>query len=178
MFRYAVATDRAERTPATDIRGALPPAKQSHDAAITGPKDIGAPAASDGRAAGRASSPNAPCAGALTFARPDELRKAEWSKIDLEQAEWCVPAERMKGAGGSHRPPVDPAASVGGGTGTLAGTARRLVRAGNRKRAKQTIGRVGGERLDTGTPGAAVGSDPGSLPAAAKRARGLPMEAQ
>jgi integrase len=28
--------------------------------------------------------------------RPGELRKAEWSEIDLEAAEWRIPAERMK----------------------------------------------------------------------------------
>jgi integrase len=34
--------------------------------------------------------------GPLTFVRPGELRKAEWSEIDLEAAEWRIPAERMK----------------------------------------------------------------------------------
>ena len=37
-----------------------------------------------------------PAAGPLTFVRPGELRKAEWSEIDLEAAEWRIPAERMK----------------------------------------------------------------------------------
>ena len=32
----------------------------------------------------------------LTFVRPGELRKAEWSEIDFETAEWRIPAERMK----------------------------------------------------------------------------------
>jgi integrase len=32
----------------------------------------------------------------LVFTRPGELRKAEWSEIDLEAAQWVIPAERMK----------------------------------------------------------------------------------
>ncbi len=32
----------------------------------------------------------------LVFVRPGELRRAEWSEIDLEAAEWRIPAERMK----------------------------------------------------------------------------------
>ena len=33
---------------------------------------------------------------ALTFARPGEIRKAAWNEIDLAQALWRIPAERMK----------------------------------------------------------------------------------
>jgi integrase len=32
----------------------------------------------------------------LVFLRPNELRAAEWSEIDLQTAEWRVPAARMK----------------------------------------------------------------------------------
>jgi integrase len=32
----------------------------------------------------------------MLFVRPGELRAAEWSEIDLESAEWSIPAERMK----------------------------------------------------------------------------------
>ena len=42
IFRYAIATGRAERDPATDLRGALPPATKTHHAAITDPKAVGA----------------------------------------------------------------------------------------------------------------------------------------
>ncbi len=42
IFRYAVATGRAERDPSGDLRGALPPAKVKHLAAITEPAEIGA----------------------------------------------------------------------------------------------------------------------------------------
>lgn len=33
---------------------------------------------------------------ALTFVRPGELRHAEWSEIDLDAAQWNIPAEKMK----------------------------------------------------------------------------------
>jgi len=42
VFRYAVATGRAERDPAADLKGALPPKKVKHHAAIIDPKEIGA----------------------------------------------------------------------------------------------------------------------------------------
>ena len=32
----------------------------------------------------------------LVFVRPGELRQAEWSEIDLDGAEWRIPAARMK----------------------------------------------------------------------------------
>ena len=32
----------------------------------------------------------------MVFVRPGELRKAEWAEIDLDKAEWNIPAERMK----------------------------------------------------------------------------------
>jgi integrase len=40
----------------------------------------------------------------LVFVRPGELRKAEWAEIDLEQAEWKIPAEKMK----TRRPHIVP----------------------------------------------------------------------
>lgn len=41
VFRYAIVTGRAERNPAADLRGALPPVKQTPRAAIIEPKAIG-----------------------------------------------------------------------------------------------------------------------------------------
>lgn len=42
VFRYAIATGRAERDPSGDLRGALTPVKVKHHASITDPKAIGA----------------------------------------------------------------------------------------------------------------------------------------
>ena len=41
IFRYAVATGRAERDPSSDLRGALPPRKREHFPALTEPKAVG-----------------------------------------------------------------------------------------------------------------------------------------
>lgn len=96
IFRYAVATGRAERNPAADLKGALPPYKKGHLAAITDPKEV----ASLLRAIdGFKGSFVVKCAlqlAPLVFVRPGELRQAEWCEINFEAAEWNIPAERMK----------------------------------------------------------------------------------
>jgi integrase len=96
VFRYAVATGRAERDPTGDLRGALPPPKGRHHASIIEPKRIGellrAIDAYEGFFATKCALRLAP----LVFVRPGELRKAQWQEIDLDNAEWRIPAERMK----------------------------------------------------------------------------------
>jgi integrase len=87
---------RAERDPAADLRGALPPAKEKHHAAITDPKAIGALLRAIDGYQGSLVTQCALRLAPLTFVRPGELRGAEWSEIDLEAAEWRIPAERMK----------------------------------------------------------------------------------
>lgn len=96
VFRFAVATGRAPRDPSQDLRGALAPVPKRHLPAVTDPKAVGPLLLMlDGyhgspvvRAALRMAS--------LTFVRPGELRQARWAEIDLEAAEWRIPAERMK----------------------------------------------------------------------------------
>ena len=96
IFRYAIATGRAERDVAADLRGALPPSIPQHHASITEPQGVaGLLRAIDGYRGSdvtRAALRLAP----LVFVRPGELRKAEWTEIDLEASEWRIPAERMK----------------------------------------------------------------------------------
>lgn len=88
VFRYAVATGRAERDPSGDLRGALPPVKGEHFAATTDPKRVGeilrALDGYQGTLTVRCALRLAP----LVFVRPGELRKAEWADIDLDAAEW------------------------------------------------------------------------------------------
>ena len=88
VFRYAIATARAERDPAADLRGALPPVKPKHFAAVTEPEKIApllrALDGYEGTLIVRCALRLAP----LVFVRPGELRKAEWAGIDLEAAEW------------------------------------------------------------------------------------------
>ncbi len=96
VFRYAVATGRAERDPAADLRGALPPVKPKHLSAITDPEKVaGLLRAIDGYQGSFVTK----CALRLApylFVRPGELRQMEWVEIDLEAAEWIIPAEKMK----------------------------------------------------------------------------------
>ncbi len=96
VFRYAVATGRAERDPSADLRGALPPARSKHLAAITDPEKVaGLLRAIDGYQGSfvtRCALRLAP----LLFVRPGELHHMEWSEIDLDAAEWNIPAGKMK----------------------------------------------------------------------------------
>lgn len=96
VMRYAIATGRAERNPAADLRGALPPVKQTHLAAITDPNSIGPLLRSidgyQGSFVTRCALRLAP----LVFVRPGELRQAEWAEFDLDNAQWNIPAEKMK----------------------------------------------------------------------------------
>jgi integrase len=96
VFRYAIATGRAERDPSLDLRGALTAPKVVHRAAIVDPAEIGALLRAiedyDGLALTKEALKLAP----LVFVRPGELRKAEWAEFDLEHAEWRIPAAKMK----------------------------------------------------------------------------------
>ena len=96
VFRYAIATGRAERDPSADLRGALTPVKHGHMATITEPKKIGellrAIDGYEGTPVAKYAMKLAP----FVFVRPGELRHAEWNEIDLEKAEWRIPKEKMK----------------------------------------------------------------------------------
>lgn len=96
IYRYAIATGRAERDISADLRGALAPAVVKNHAAITEPLAIGqllrAIDGYTGQPATHAALKLAP----LVFVRPGELRQAEWSEINLDAGEWRIPAERMK----------------------------------------------------------------------------------
>lgn len=96
VFRYAIATGRAERNPAADLKGALAPVAQKHHASITDPVEIGKllRALEDYR--GIFVTKCALRLAPLFFVRPGELRHAEWSEFDLEKKEWRIPAEKMK----------------------------------------------------------------------------------
>jgi len=88
VFRYAVATGRAERDVSADLRGALPPIKRKHFAAATEPDRV---AALLRQLHGYSGSVIVRCAlqiAPLVFVRPGELRQAKWQDIDLEAAEW------------------------------------------------------------------------------------------
>lgn len=96
IFRYAIATGRAERDPSPDLRGSLPPAKEKHLAAITDPKAVAELLRAMDGYQGAFVTKCALRLAPLVFVRPGELRNAEWTEFDLDKAEWNIPAERMK----------------------------------------------------------------------------------
>lgn len=95
VFRYGIATSKCNSNPATELRGALKKPKRTHYTTIEKGgfpqllRDI----------EGYQGSPFTTYAlqlMALTFTRTAELIEAEWREIDLDRAEWLIPAERMK----------------------------------------------------------------------------------
>jgi len=96
VFRYAVATGRADRDPSSDLKGALAPVEVRNHAAITDPKKLGGLLCVldgyEGTLVVKCALRLAP----LVFVRPGELRQAQWSEINLDAAEWTIPGWRMK----------------------------------------------------------------------------------
>jgi integrase len=96
VFRYAIATGRAERDPSVDLRGALTAPNVVHRAAIVDPAGIGALLRAIEDYDGLSLTKAALQLASLVFVRPGELRKAEWVELDVEHAEWRIPATKMK----------------------------------------------------------------------------------
>ncbi len=88
VFRYAIATGRAERDPSQDLRGAIPPTTKNNFASITEPAQVAellrAIDGFKGTFVVRCALLLAP----MLFVRPGELRKAEWEGFDLDAAVW------------------------------------------------------------------------------------------
>ena len=82
VFSYAIASGRAERNIALDLKGALQPVTKTHLAAITEPARVGELLKMidgyEGTPAVQAALKLAP----LVFVRPGELRTAEWQAFD------------------------------------------------------------------------------------------------
>lgn len=96
VFRHAIATVRATRNPAADLKGALVAPKVKHHAAITEPAAVGALLRALDGFEGQPSTRLALRLAPHVFLRPGELRSAEWSEFDLNAAIWRIPAAKMK----------------------------------------------------------------------------------
>lgn len=119
VFRYAIATGRASRDPAGDLRGTLKTAVEGHHAAITEPQKLGQLMRDIQEYRGSPIVRAAMMIHALTFQRPNEIRGMRWDELNLEKGEWLISAERMKSSlrkkatGEPHLVPLaDAAASV------------------------------------------------------------------
>jgi integrase len=91
VFRYAVATRRAERDPSGDLRGALPPPKEKHHASIIETKRIAKLLRAIDSYQGFFATKCALRLSPLVFVRPGDFRKAQWPEIDLNTGEWRIP---------------------------------------------------------------------------------------
>jgi len=96
VFRYAVATTRAKRDVAADLKGALTAPKVKHHSAIIDPKGVGELMRAIDDFDGHPTTQWALRLAPHVFVRPGELRHAEWAEIDLDAAVWRIPAARMK----------------------------------------------------------------------------------
>jgi integrase len=96
VFRYAVATGRAEQDPTIHLRGAIAAVSRKNRPAIVDPARIGELMRAIHGYRGDVSTEFALKLLPLTFVRPGELRLAEWTEFDLKAAEWRIPAGRMK----------------------------------------------------------------------------------
>ena len=106
VFRYAVATGRAESDPTRDLRGALKAVKKGHCAALA-PRDLPDFLAALARNEARLypQTLRAMRFMLLTFQRTGEMIGATWDEVDWDARVWRIPAERMK-MGRAHAVPL------------------------------------------------------------------------
>lgn len=98
VFRYAIATSRAERDPSVDLRGALVSPKTKHHAALFKPEDVGALMRSINDYRGTAVVRLALRIAPHIFLRPFELRYSPWEELPPLKygMDWRIPGSRMK----------------------------------------------------------------------------------
>jgi integrase len=88
VFRYAVATGRAERDITPDLGGSLLKTNPGHFSAVTEPKQAADLLRTIDGYTGSFVVKSALQLAPLVFVRPGELRQAKWEHIDLEAKEW------------------------------------------------------------------------------------------
>lgn len=95
VFRYAVATLRADGDPTVALKGAITRPKVQHHKPLAR-NEIPNFVKKIEENGGNRTTKIAMRLLLLTFVRPVELRAAAWSEFDLDHAEWRIPAERVK----------------------------------------------------------------------------------
>lgn len=111
VFRYAIATTRAENDPTFGLRGALTTPVVTHRAALTTKMAYGGLLRAIWSYDGMPETRSALKLMALLYPRPGELRQAEWNEFDLDGAVWSIPGARMK-MRREHRKPLSSQAIV------------------------------------------------------------------
>ncbi|WP_246542226.1 tyrosine-type recombinase/integrase [Collimonas antrihumi] len=97
IFRYAIASGKAEIDPVPSLRGALKETSKGHHAAIT-PDELPEFLRAFEKIEGRMYAPTRIMFRLmmLTFVRTSELTTTAWSEIDIENEDWVIPWQRMK----------------------------------------------------------------------------------
>lgn len=96
VFRYAVATARAERDPAQLLIGALTTPRVKHFPAITDAVTFGALLRAIEDYQGDPAVMHALKLTPHVFQRPGEIRHMEWTEVDFGKAVWIIPEGKMK----------------------------------------------------------------------------------
>ncbi|WP_338722189.1 site-specific integrase [Devosia sp. XK-2] len=96
VFRFAIATARAESDPTSALRGALQRHAPVSHAALTDPTGLGGLLRAIYGYEGWPSLRGALSIQALCFARPGETRSMEWSELNGADAVWTIPAAKTK----------------------------------------------------------------------------------
>lgn len=94
VFRYAIATARADNDPTFGLRGALTSPKVTHRAALTDRNDFAGVLRAIWTYEGSPETQAALKLMAYLHTRPGELRLAEWPELDLDAAIWTIPSIR------------------------------------------------------------------------------------
>lgn len=96
IWRYAIATDRAENDIAAALSGALKPRVQRNYSHFKDPKQLGQLLREVESYCGSPMVKTALRLLPLVFTRPGEFRAAKWADIDLEMREWRYVAMKTK----------------------------------------------------------------------------------
>lgn len=96
VFRYAIATGRADNDPALLLSEAMVTPTVTHHAALIEPWQVGKLLRDIDTYPGMPLTRLALQIAPHVLARPGELRKAEWQEIDFQAAVWRLPAGKMK----------------------------------------------------------------------------------
>jgi integrase len=96
VFRFGVVTGLCARDPAADLRDALKPVKTKHMATVTDPKRVGDLLRLIDTYTGYPTTRAALQLAPLVFQRPGNLRTMAWAELDLDEAVWTIPADKMK----------------------------------------------------------------------------------
>jgi integrase len=96
VFRYGIQTGRCQRSPATDLQGALKPVTTKHMAAILEPVKVGELLRAIDAYTGQPMTKAAMALSALLFQRPGNIRQMEWAWVDFDDAMLTIPSQDMK----------------------------------------------------------------------------------